>query len=932
MDPEAKARLSIDAKLKAAGWVIQDMSEFDRTASLGVAVREFRTTKGNEVDYALFIDEYPCGIIEAKRDERGVNLIIDDLQQGEDYFAEGLKGKYDPNDLRFCYMATGEVIQYKDLKDPNPRSHPIYSFHRPEYLKSLIDEYKTHPDFKGTTFRTRLQHFPPIPEEKLWDCQKTAVAGLERSFGLNRERSLIHMATGAGKTFTAITAAYRLLKFGGAKRILFLVDTNNLGEQAETEFKNYETYDTKKKLSSLYNIERIQRSYIQDTNNVTISTIQRLYSMLCNDLENFVEGSDEERQTDDGSVREVKYNPRYTPEYFDVIFIDECHRSIYHKWSQIFDYFDAFLVGLTATPSQATYAFFRQNVVSEYTHEQAKADGVNVGSFGTVRIVTEKTKDGGIIPRVYNGHYIRDKRKRTERWQETDADETYEGKDLDRSVVNFNTIRLVLQTFRDQWQKWDFFRDRNEIPKTLIFAKDDSHADDIIRICKEVFDEGDDFCKKITYQSEEKEDTLLHNFRHEFNPRIAVTVSKIATGTDVKCIEILLFMRDIHNENFYEQMLGRARRVLSRDELIQSSPSAKTAKLGYVIVDAVGITESPKMQTRCGGEPKPTIPFKKLLDAVANAETDEDIFQALAGRLIRLDKVLTSKQRDEFKKITDGTSILALAKGLDRAHNIDEVEAQVHEEFPKYDDMSEKEKKECTNQVIEKRCRDAARLINKKEVRDFLLKVGNVNDQTIDPALDRLVSTEIKPFAETDVLKSFRDFLENEKMRNEIDALDIIYRQDYKKRPLTEAMIHDLFDKMYEFNASLTQQNIYIAYHTLTKSKEAFKQLADIIQIIRYEWHQIEELNPFADMVRSKFKAWVFEKNRNAKVKNNPFTEEQMEWLRMIRDHIAANASISMEALRNGKFLQMGGPMKFLKLFGNDCKSLLNEMNIALAA
>jgi type I restriction enzyme R subunit len=134
MDPEAKARLSIDAKLKAAGWVIQDMSEFDRTASLGVAVREFRTTKGNEVDYALFIDEYPCGIIEAKRDERGVNLIIDDLQQGEDYFAEGLKGKYDPNDLRFCYMATGEVIQYKDLKDPNPRSHPIYSFHRPEYL------------------------------------------------------------------------------------------------------------------------------------------------------------------------------------------------------------------------------------------------------------------------------------------------------------------------------------------------------------------------------------------------------------------------------------------------------------------------------------------------------------------------------------------------------------------------------------------------------------------------------------------------------------------------------------------------------------------------------------------------------------------------------------------------------------------------------
>ena len=932
MDPEAKARLVIDDKLEAAGWVLQDRSEFDRTAAIGVAVREFPTVQGKEVDYALFVDGFPCGIIEAKEDNKGVSLSTDVLKQNEDYKADGLKGNYDQDDIRFIYEATSEVVLYKDLKDPKPRSHKIYSFHRPEYLQSLIQEYKEHIVYKGTTLRNRLQHFPELDVEGFRDCQVKAIAGLEHSFGMNRQRSLIQMATGAGKTFTAVTVAYRLLKFAGAKRILFLVDTNNLGEQAESEFKKYVSNDTKEKFTDLYNVERIQKSYIQDTTNVTITTIQRLYSMLCNDLENFAEGSDDEIQTDDGAVREVQYNPRYTPEYFDFIFIDECHRSIYHKWSQIFDYFDAFLVGLTATPSKQTYGFFRQNVVSEYTHEEAVTDGVNVGSFGTVVIKTDKTQNGGLVARVESRIQKRDKRKRTERWEIVDEDEVYKGKDLDRSVVNYNTIRLILQTLKDNWQTWPFFRDRVELPKTLIFAKDDSHADDIIRICKEVFDEGDDFCKKITYQSEEKESELLHNFRNEYNPRIAVTVTKIATGTDVKCIEILVFMRDIRNENFYEQMLGRARRTLAHDELIQSSPSATTDKLGYVIVDAVGITESPKMQSKATGDPKPTISFKKLLDDIANAETDEDLFKALAGRLVRLDKTLKDKQKDQFKEITGGISVLLLASDLDKAHQVDEVDQQVHDEYPKFDSMTEEEQQTCIKKVITKRCYKAAYPINKKAVRDFLLKVGNANDQTIDPALDSLLSADIVPMNESDVLESFKEFISKEQNRAEVEALDIIFRQDFKNRPITEAMIHDLFDKLREFNASLTQQNIFIAYHSFTKSKQAFKQLADIIQIIRYEWHQISELTPFAEGVHARFKAWVFEKNRNTSESNRPFTEEQMQWLRLIRDHIAVNASISIDAIKMGQFHQLGGVVKFYRLFGNNCKELLNELNIELVA
>ena len=931
MDPEAKARISIDAKLEAAGWLLQDLSEFDRTAAVGVAVREFRTKEGNEVDYALFVDGFPCGLIEAKEDNKGVNLVIDTLKQNEDYQNEGLKGNYNKDDIRFIYEATGNVIQYKDLKDPNPRSHPIYSFHRPESLKKLIEEYKLHINYRGTTLRKRLQSFPELPSDGFRNCQVNAILGLEQSFGKNNERSLIQMATGAGKTYTAITAVYRLLKFAGAKRVLFLVDTNNLGEQAESEFKNYKSYDSKQKFTDLYSVERIQKSYIQDTTNVTISTIQRLYSMLCNDLDNFAEGSDEEQQTDEGSVREVHYNPKYTPEYFDFIIIDECHRSIYHKWSQIFDYFDAFLIGLTATPSAQTYGFFRKNIVSEYSHEQAVVDGVNVGSFGTFIIKTEKQQNGGTVTRMEQQLHIRDKRKRTERWETADEDERYEGKDLDRSVVNFDTIRVILSTLRDSWKGWPYFADREELPKTLIFAKDDSHADDIIRIAKEVFGEGDDFIKKITYQSEESESELLHNFRNEYYPRIAVTVTKIATGTDVKCIEILVFMRDIRNENFYEQMLGRARRVLSKDELIQASPSATTAKLGYVVVDAVGITESPKMQPKASGDPKPTVAFKKLLDDIANAETDEDVFKATSKRITRLEKTLTTKQKDEFEKISGGISISALASNLENAHNEDAIAEQVKTEFPKYDSMPEEQQEECRKAILENRCHEAALPINKKAVRDFLMKVGNANDQTIDPALDSLISASVKPMKETDVVNSFREFISIESNRNEVEALDIIYRQDYNNRPITEAMIHNLFDKMIEFNASLTQQNVFVAYREMTKSKAAFKQLADIIQIIKFEWKYIEELTPFADEVRNRFKGWVFEKNQKSN-STNPFTEEQMVWLRLIRDHIASNASISLASLKMGQFAQMGGTMKFVKLFGNNCKDLLNELNAALVA
>ncbi len=937
MTPEEKARLIIDKKLEEAGWILQDMNEFNPIASLGVAVREFCTNDGDEVDYALFVEGKPVGIIEAKAEEEGVHLSTVACEQNLRYVQSGLKGNYAKEDLRFIYEATNLITLFTDRYDPKPRSRKIYSFHRPEYLSYLIKDYE---HIGKKTLRARLKCFPTLPSgANFRKCQISAITNLEESFANNNPRSLIQMATGAGKTYTAITNSYRLLKFAKARRILFLVDTKNLGSQAEMEYRNYQPYDSTSKLNELYNIQRITTSNIPQDTQICISTIQRLYSMLRGEIKNFVDDSDEESGcATNGSQREINYNKEYPPEFFDFIIIDECHRSIYNLWRQVLEYFDAFLIGLTATPNKHTYAFFNQNVVSEYTHEQAIKDGVNVGAFGTFIIETHTTKNGGIIHRFNQKIEVRDKRTRKQKWEDSDEDITYDSKDLDKSVVNKSQIRLILQTFKDNWRKWIYFRDRQELPKTLIFAKDDSHAADIVEIAREVFCEGDDFCKKITYKSEENEQSLLYSYRNEYYPRIAVTVSKIATGTDVKAIEILLFMRDIRSENYYEQMLGRARRTLSEEELKISSPSAHSPKLGYVIIDAVGVTKSQKLSRgKCGTDVKPTISFKQLLDSVVNGDLSDETFASLGTRIERLGKLLNDNENKNFKELTKGIDISTLAWNLKNAHDEDLISKTINDKYPDYKEKSSLDQKSIKDEVIKDRCKSAALPLYEPKVRKFLMNVRNSNEQTIDPALDSLVRADFGGTIDTDnknVRKNFREFID--KYKDEITALQIIYNQDFRNRHLTEKMVNDLYKQMMKYNNSLKKDIVFAAYENETKKKSVLKELVDIIQIIRYEWGQISDLIPFADSVRLRYKNWIFSKNENKNGKrgtsNSPFTTEQLSWLEMIRNYIAKNASFDVEALKTGTFLQNGGPDKYYHLFGDQWETIINELNKYLVA
>jgi len=915
MTPEAKVRVNIDKMLVESGYVLQDMKQFNRTAALGIAVREF-PTKSGPVDYLLFVNGNPVGVVEAKAEDKGFSLS-GVAEQSKRYAESGLKYMPDIPNIRFTYETTGLKTNFCDYADEKFRSREVFSFHRPEVLVDWIKD--------ESTLRNRLKSFPALNTQGFRDCQIVAIQNLENSFANNKPRALIQMATGAGKTFTAITSVYRLLKYAKAKRVLFLVDTKNLGEQAEGEFMNYKPSDDGRLFSELYNVRRLNSAYIPTDTKVCVSTIQRMYSILRGeDLDESAEETSMNEQTVAGKPRDVAYNAKYPPEFFDFIIIDECHRSIYNVWQQVLDYFDAFLIGLTATPDNRTFGFFNKNIVSEYTHEQAVLDNVNVGCDDTYVIETEIGSKGGVI--LKQTVEVRERLSRRKRWEQLDEDVDYKPSQLDRDVVNPTQLRSIIKAFRDAWQ--GLFPGRNELPKTLVFAKTDSHADDIITIIREEFGEGNDFCKKITYGSEEDPKSILTAFRNDYYPRVAVTVDMIATGTDVKPIECLVFMRDVRSKNYFEQMLGRATRTLGEDDLKKVSPSAAQRKLGYVVVDAVGVTKSQKSASR-QLECKPMVSMKDLMMSVSLGAHDEDTLTTLAGRFARLDKVMTSKEKEKFTDICD-TPVISIATNMLNAFDADVIDAAVREKYG--ENIPEDRIAEYEAEVQKELATAATVPFNRPEVRDYIENVRKSHDQIIDNVnIDSVVfsgwDTDQTQKAE-ETIGTFAKFIED--YRSSIDALEIIYSQSYKSRSLTLEMIKELHAALMQ--ASLAPAKLWMAYSISqpekVKEKSIINQLADIISLVRFQLGHTAELDVFSADVARRFQQWTFEKQRGTL----KFTEEQMDWLRMLRDHIASSMSIAMDDLELSPFDNKGGLGKFYKIFGAEYEAIISEMNYALIA
>ena len=912
MTPEEKARCVIDNNLRQSGWIIQDLNRLNLSASLGVAVREFPTSTG-EVDYALFVDGRPVGVVEAKRSEAGQSITDVEVQSGR-YAKSSFKWVKNDYTIRFVYEATDKLIRFTDYNDVKYRSRTVFSFHRPETLFEWVRQ----PD----TLRNNMKHFPPLDVKGFRKCQINAINNLEKSFADNRPKALVQMATGAGKTFTAITASYRLLKYGNMKRILFLVDTKGLGEQAEREFLAYTPNDDPRSFSQIYGVRRLKSSYIPNDVQICISTIQRMYSILKEEEldEAAEETSFSEYVTAESKApKEVVYNEKYPPEFFDCIIVDECHRSIYNVWSQVLSYFDAFIVGLTATPDNRTFAFFDENIVSEYPREEAIVDGVNVGEDIFV-IETKVGKSGAHLMKQLIEY--RDRLSRAKRWKQMDEDINYVPSQLDRDIVNTSQIRTVIRTFKENLFTVLFPR-RKEVPKTLIFAKTDSHADDIVQIVRDEFGEGNDFCRKITYSAENPE-SVLSSFRNDYNPRIAVTVDMIATGTDVKPIECLIFMRDVRSKNYFEQMKGRGTRVLDKEDLQKVTPSATENKDHFVIVDAVGVTKSKKSDTR-SLERKPTVSMKELMMNVALGAKDENTLTSLANRVIRLNSQMSSEERKQFETKV-GTSASSVAEKLLNAFDEDVILEQAREKTG-ISNPTEEQIKNVQKELV----KIGSEPFYDPDIRDFIENIRRNHDQIIDSVnLDEVIFAGFDTQQEENVNKvisGFRTFIEENK--DEIVALRIIYDAAYKDRPMVIEKLKELYEKLK--SKGITVERLWDCYAIKRPDKvrrSTIAQITDLISMIRFEMGYADTLVPFADKVNYNFMQWTFKKNAG----HIQFTEEQMEWLRLIKDHIAASLSILPEDLDLTPFDRKGGLLGFYDAFGDSYEQILQEMNVALVA
>lgn len=912
MTPEQKARLEIDEKLKQSNWIIQSVSQLNLSVSLGVAVREFPTSTG-PVDYALFVGGVPVGVVEAKPTHAGESITVVE-EQSHRYANSTFKWVQQDYSIRFAYEATDKLVRFTDYQDIKYRSRTVFSFHQPETLRALLHQ----PD----TLRNNLKNIPAFDNAGFRQCQIEALNNLDISFSENRPRALIQMATGAGKTFTAITAAYRLLKFGRMERILFLVDTRSLGQQAEQAFMAYTANDDPRSFAQLYGVRRLNSPYIPQDIQICVSTIQRMYSILKGEEldersedTSFAELANAER----GDPREVVYNKDYPPEFFDCIIVDECHRSIYNIWSQVLTYFDAFIVGLTATPDKRTFAFFHENIVSEYSREQAIIDGVNVGE-DIFLIETEITQKGGHLMKQVIEH--RNRLSREKRWKQLDEDIDYTPTQLDRDIINPSQIRTVIRTFRDTLFT-QLFPYRQEVPKTLIFAKTDSHADDIIQTVREEFGEGNEFCRKITYMAENPESTLS-SFRNDYYPRIAVTVDMISTGTDVKPIECLVFMRDVRSKNYFEQMKGRGTRVLSREELRRVSPSATQNKDRFIIVDAVGVTKSRKSDTR-PLERKPTVSLRELMLNVALGAKDADTLTSLANRIIRLNRQMNVSEQQQFVE-TVGVPAKTVAENLLNAFDDDVIMSKAQADGNTAE-PSEEQLMAARQALIQA----AVAPFHQPEVRDFIENMRRSHDQVIDSVnIDHVTFSGFdgqQASSAERIVQSFREFIAEH--RDELTAMRIIYDQAYRDRPMVIDQLKVLYEKL--SSQGITVQRLWDSYAILQPHKAkrgTLAQLTDLISLVRFELGLVPQLSPFAERVNANFKQWTFRRNAG----NVQFTEEQMDWLRLIKDHITASLSILPQDLDLTPFDARGGLMGFYGVFGAEYEQLLQEINEELVA
>ena len=864
MTPEEKARIKIDQWFADAGWKVINRDEYEPT-STAVAIRE-GLLKGNlEADYFLFISGKAVGVLEAKREETDAFSSI--VCEQAALYARSVPNIYQTyqKPLPFIFTSNGKELYFCDFREQD------------HYFKQIMTIPTPHELVKKLGINDYFAGLPTLRKKGLRDCQYEAITELEKSFRSGQKRALMVLATGAGKTYTACLAAYRMLSYTSMRRVLFLVDRNNLGKQAEGEFGTFRLTENGEAFNTIFTVNRLRSSSIPSDSNVIISTIQRLFSFLKGDAIEDNEDDDENEPTEEVALPP---NPNLPHDYFDMIIIDECHRSIYGNWRKVLEYFDtARLVGLTATPIPETMAFFNNNRIVNYTLEKSIVDGVNV-DCRVYRIKTQVTETGGAI---LEGEKFKEETRYTGEVKTVSSKETktYTNKELNRSVINPAQIKLILSTYRDVVYTELFNDPQREpnmdyLPKTLIFALNETHATNIVQIAKEVFGRTDDrFVQKITYSAGDSNE-LIRKFRNDKDFRIAVTCTLVATGTDVKPLEVVMFMRDVESLPLYIQMKGRGVRTIGDEQLRNVTPNAFSKDCFY-LVDAVGVTEHEKtIPTASDEATTKIITLKELLEHISHGYIPDEYLKRLAATLARIYDKADESQRKEFARLShDDMKELS-------ARIYDALEKGILPPFV----STEKPNSERKGLV--------SPLANHADARRYLLILAAGFVNTLMPGEDTLISKGFSIEDAKNTTEAFEEFCREN--ADEIEALRIIYNN--KGEPITYSMLKDLEHKLKMANNHLAPKQIWNSYAILSPNKvkrsttkEESDALTNIIQLVRYAFRQIERLDSVVTTSKQYFNLWLGQNQRE-------ITDKQREVISRIVDYIASNGACTVRDIR----------------------------------
>ena len=888
MKPEEKARVIIDRMFEEAGWKVVDRDKYVPNMT-AVAIREGLMVGNREADYLLFLNGKAVGVLEAKRIETDINSDI--VQEQARLYTRSCPKwcqAWFPNiPLPLAYVANSRDLMFYDTRKSNSEFEYCKKIHTPKEVKKLLG---LEDDYVG---------LPMLNPKGLRACQYEAITELEKSYRNGENRALMVLATGAGKTYTACLAAYRMLAFTPMKRILFLVDRNNLGKQAETEFGTFRLTENGDPFNTIFTVNRLKSSSVPADSNVVISTIQRLFSLLKGD--EITDSDDDYDEIEDKEII-LPENPNLLSDFFDMIIIDECHRSIYGNWQKVLNYFSkAKLIGLTATPVPETKAFFNNNIIVNYTLEKSIIDGVNV-DCRVYRIKTQTTENGGAI---LEGEKVKREMCYTGQVETVNNQETknYTREELNRSIVNPAQIKLILETYRDAVYTEMFTDPQREanmdyLPKTLIFALNENHATNIVQIAREVFGHNDNrFVQKITYSAGDSNE-LIRQFRNDKDFRIAVTCTLVATGTDIKPLEVVMFMRDVASEPLYIQMKGRGVRTIGDEQLRNVTPNAYSKDCFY-LVDAVGVTEHEKsITTPSDGATTKLMSLKELLEKITYGNVSDDYLRLLASRLSRISHKCEEKDREKFIS-------LAHISMMDIADNIFDALEQGF--LPEYINV---------NEPNTDRKALVCNIANYPDAREFLLILNAGFIETLMPGEDTLISKGFSQEEAQTTTSAFEAYCEEHK--DEIEALRIIYNN--QGEPLTYTMLKDLENKLKfassKFNTSLLWNSYAIINPQMVKhssTKEEKEALTNIIQLVRYAFHQIERLESLYPSASQRFNLWCGQNQR-------PLTEEQIGVMQQVFSYIASNGYCTITEIKDNDKTQAA---QLIRVFGG--KNIADE-------